>query len=225
MENQDLVPHSKESQERCSNKNAKLVSDSIQAPSLRGQADEVRSTLKKSEDKCYKCKKYGHKSSDVIPTNEPRQRRSPDCQSFKKSYWTGGRTRRQYKIETKREATRSRTKVGCKVPRILRQVRSRSEELKKRHQTKKDSLKVPQEAPPKPRKPRKKVTSQKAPIGGERPNQGATPMGGVQPDRDAILRRSQQGSIPAKADEESMMTLSPSPCNTTRKLSEIMDDP
>jgi len=86
-------------------------------------------------------------------------------------------------------------------------------------------MKVPQEASPKPRKPRKKVTSQKALNGGEQQNQEATPMGGVQPDRDAILRRSQQGSIPAKADEESMMTLSPSPSNATRKLSVIMDDP
>ena len=67
MENQDLIPHSEESQESCSNKKAKLELDFIQAPSLRGQADEVKSTLKKSEDKCYKCKKYGHKSSDVIP--------------------------------------------------------------------------------------------------------------------------------------------------------------
>ena len=95
------------------------------------QADEAKSTPKKSEIKCYKCKEYGHKSSDVIPTNEARQRHIPDCQSFKNSYWTGGRRRKQYKIETKREATRSRTKVGCKVPRILRQVSSRSEELKK----------------------------------------------------------------------------------------------
>ena len=63
MENQDLVPHSEESQESCSNKKAKLESDSIQAPSLRGQADKVKSTLKKSEVKCYKCKEYGHKCS------------------------------------------------------------------------------------------------------------------------------------------------------------------
>ena len=144
--------------------------------------------------------------SDVIPTNEARRRRSPDCQSFKKSYWTGGRRRRQYKIETEREATRSRTKVGCKVPRILRQVSSRSEELKKRRQTKKESLKVPQEAPPKPRKPRKKVTSQKAPIGGERLNQEATPMGGVLPDREAILRRR---AYQQEAAEESMLDLFP----------------
>jgi len=86
-------------------------------------------------------------------------------------------------------------------------------------------MKVPQKASPKPRKPRKKVTSQKALNGGERLNQEATPMGGVQPDRDAILRRSQQGSIPAKANEGSMMTLSPPPSNATRKLSVIMDDP
>ena len=99
------------------------------------------------------------------------------------------------------------------------------EELKKRRQTKKESLTVPQEASPKPRKPRKKVTSQKAPIGGEQPNQGATPIGGSQPDRDAILRRSQQGSIPAKADEGSMMNLSPSPNDATRRLLVIMDDP
>jgi len=85
-------------------------------------------------------------------------------------------------------------------------------------------MKVPQEAPPKPRKPRKKVTSQKALNGGERLNQEATPIGGVPPDQDSILRRSQQGSIPAKADEESMMTLSPSPSNATRRLVVIMDD-
>ena len=102
---------------------------------------------------------------------------------------------------------------------------SRSEESKKRRQTKKESMKVPQKASPKPRKPRKKVTSQKALNGGERLNQEATPIGGVPPDQDSILRRSQQGSIPAKADEESMMTLSPSPSNATRKLSVIMDDP
>jgi len=137
--------------------------------------------------------------SDVIPTNEARQRRSPDCRSFRKSYRTGRRRRRRHKIETEREATRSRTKVGCKEPRVLRQVRSRSEELKKRRQTKKESMKVPQKASPKPRKPRKKVTSQKALNGGERLNQEATPMEGVQPDRDAILRRSQQGSIPARS--------------------------
>ena len=127
------------------------------------QGTEAKSIPKKSEVKCYRCKEYGHKCSDVIPTNEARQRRSPDCRGFKKSYWTGGRRRRHYRTETKREATRSRTKVGCKVPRILRQVSSRSEGLKKRRQTKKESLKVPQEAPPKPRKPRKKVTSPKAP--------------------------------------------------------------
>ena len=52
MENQDLVLHSEESHESCSNKKAKLELDFIQAPSLRGQADEVKGTLKKSEVKC-----------------------------------------------------------------------------------------------------------------------------------------------------------------------------
>ena len=63
MENQDLVPYSEESQGSCSNKKAKLESDSIQAPSMGGQADEAKSTPKKSEIKCYKCKEYGHKCS------------------------------------------------------------------------------------------------------------------------------------------------------------------
>ena len=69
------------------------------------QATKAKSTPKKSEVKCYKCKEYGHTFSDVIPTNEARQRRSPDCRGFKKFYWTSGRRRRQYKIEMKREAT------------------------------------------------------------------------------------------------------------------------
>jgi len=105
MENQDLIPHSEESQESCSNKKAKLQTDSIQAPNMGGQADKTKSTPKKSEVKCYKCKEYGHKCSDVIPTNKARQRRSPDCRGFKKSYWTCGWRRRQYKIETKRKST------------------------------------------------------------------------------------------------------------------------
>ena len=63
MENQDLVPYSEESQGSCSNNKAKLESDSIQAPSMGGQADRVKSTTKKSEIQCYKCKKYGHKCS------------------------------------------------------------------------------------------------------------------------------------------------------------------
>ena len=61
MENQDLVPHSEESQESCSNKEAKLQTDSIQAPSMGGQADETKSTPKKSKIQCYQCKEYGHK--------------------------------------------------------------------------------------------------------------------------------------------------------------------
>ena len=72
MENQDLVPHFEESQESCSNKKAKLESDSIQAPSLRGQADEVKSTPKKSKIKCYKCKEYGHKCS-ACPNRKTRK--------------------------------------------------------------------------------------------------------------------------------------------------------
>jgi len=51
MENQDLTPHSKESQGSCSNKKVKLGSDPTQAPSIGGQADEDKSTTKKSEIK------------------------------------------------------------------------------------------------------------------------------------------------------------------------------
>ena len=63
MDNRDLVPHSEESQGSCSNKKVKLEIDPTRAPNLRGQADEVKSTLKKSEVKCYKCKEYGRKCS------------------------------------------------------------------------------------------------------------------------------------------------------------------
>ena len=63
MENQDLVPHSEESQGGCSNKKDMLESNPIQAPSMGGQANEAKSTPKKSEIKCYKCKEYGHKCS------------------------------------------------------------------------------------------------------------------------------------------------------------------
>ena len=72
MENQDLIPHSEESQRSCSNKKAKLESDSIQAPSMGGQADEAKSTPKKSEIKCYKCKEYGHKCS-ACPNRKTRK--------------------------------------------------------------------------------------------------------------------------------------------------------
>ena len=79
MENQDLVLHSEESQGSCSNKKAKLESDSIQAPSMGGQVDEAKSTPKKSKIQCYKCKEYGHKCSACpnrkirkqLPTLEP----------------------------------------------------------------------------------------------------------------------------------------------------------
>ena len=63
MEDQDLIPYSEESQGSCFDKKAKLESDSIQAPSKGGQVDEAKSTPKKSETKCYKCKEYGHKCS------------------------------------------------------------------------------------------------------------------------------------------------------------------
>ena len=63
MDNRDLVPHSEESQGSCSNKKVKLEIDPTRAPNLRGQADEVKSTPKKIEIKCYKCKEYGHKCS------------------------------------------------------------------------------------------------------------------------------------------------------------------
>ena len=49
MENQDLIPHSEESQESCSNKKAKLQTDSIQAPSMPRQANKTKSTPKKSK--------------------------------------------------------------------------------------------------------------------------------------------------------------------------------
>ena len=78
------------------------------------QATEAKSTPKKSEVKCYKSKEYGHKCFDVIPTNEARQRRSPDCQSFKKPYGTGGQRRRQCRIETKREAMDQEPKQDVK---------------------------------------------------------------------------------------------------------------
>ena len=48
MENQDLIPHSEESQESCSNKKAKLQTDSIQAPNMGGQADNTKSTRRKA---------------------------------------------------------------------------------------------------------------------------------------------------------------------------------
>ena len=63
MEDQDLIPHSEECQGSCSNKKAKLESDSIQAPSMGGQVYEAKSTPKKSKIQCYKCKEYGHKCS------------------------------------------------------------------------------------------------------------------------------------------------------------------
>ena len=79
MENQDLVPHSEESQESCSNKKAKLQTYSIQAPSMARQANKTKSTPKKSKIQCYKCKEYGHKCSACpnrkirkqLPTLEP----------------------------------------------------------------------------------------------------------------------------------------------------------
>ena len=75
MDNRDLVPHSEESQGSCSNEKAKLGPDPTQAPSLRGQANEVKSIT----IKCYKCKEYGHKCSACpnrtirkqLPTPEP----------------------------------------------------------------------------------------------------------------------------------------------------------
>ena len=75
MENPDLAPHSEESQGSCSNEKAKLGPDPTQAPSLRGQANEVKSIT----IKCYKCKEYGHKCSACpnrtirkqLPTPEP----------------------------------------------------------------------------------------------------------------------------------------------------------
>ena len=72
MENQDLVPHSKESQGSCSNKKDMLESNPIQAPSMGGQANEAKSTPKKSEIKCYKCKEYGHKCS-ACPNRKTRK--------------------------------------------------------------------------------------------------------------------------------------------------------
>ena len=63
MENPDLAVLSKESQGSHSNKRIKLGSDPTQAPSIGGQADRVKSTTKKSEIQCYKCKEYGHKCS------------------------------------------------------------------------------------------------------------------------------------------------------------------
>ena len=104
-ENQDLIPHSEESKGGCSNKKDKLESNPTRASNMEEQATEAKSTPKKSEVKCYRCKEYGHKCSDVIPTNEARQRHSPDCQSFMKSYRTGGRRRRRCRVGTKREAT------------------------------------------------------------------------------------------------------------------------
>ena len=72
MDNRDLVPHFEESQGSCSNKKVKLEIDPTRAPNLRGQAEEVKSTPKKIEIKCYKCKEYGHKCSDDPPTKQDR---------------------------------------------------------------------------------------------------------------------------------------------------------
>ena len=72
MENPDLVPRSEESQGSCSDKKVKLGSDPTQAPSMGGQADRVKSTTKKSEIQCYKCKEYGHKCFDDPPTKQDR---------------------------------------------------------------------------------------------------------------------------------------------------------
>ena len=78
MENQDLALHSEESQGSCSNKRVKLEIDPTRAPSLRGQADEAKSTPKKSEVKCYKCKEYGHKCSACPNRKNKKQPPTPE---------------------------------------------------------------------------------------------------------------------------------------------------
>ena len=78
MENQDLIPYSEESQGSCSNKKAKLESDSIQAPSMGGQVDEAKSTPKKSKIQCYKCKEYGHKCSACPNRKNKKQPPTPE---------------------------------------------------------------------------------------------------------------------------------------------------
>ena len=72
METQDLVLHSKDSQGSCPNKKVKLESDPTRAPSMEEQTDEVKSTPKKIEIKCYKCKEYGHKCS-ACPNRKTRK--------------------------------------------------------------------------------------------------------------------------------------------------------
>ena len=63
MENQDLAPHSEESQGSHPIKKVKQGLDPTRATNMEEQADEAKSTKKKSEIKCYKCKEYGHKCS------------------------------------------------------------------------------------------------------------------------------------------------------------------
>ena len=62
MDNQDLAPHSKESQGSYSHKRVKIGTDLTQASNLKEQA-EAKSTTKRSEIQCHKCKEYGHKCS------------------------------------------------------------------------------------------------------------------------------------------------------------------
>ena len=62
MDNQDLAPHSKESQGSYSHKRVKIGTDLTQASNLKEQA-EAKSTTKRSEIQCHKCKEYGHKYS------------------------------------------------------------------------------------------------------------------------------------------------------------------
>ena len=62
MDNQYLSPHSKESQGSYSHKRVKIGTDLTQASNLKEQA-EAKSTTKRSEIQCHKCKEYGHKYS------------------------------------------------------------------------------------------------------------------------------------------------------------------